>query len=62
MCENFNDLSKNIYFSSSSNLPFKVEGKIEISMFCGHVNVEVLNSWLKQKEVYFVLYQIQETY
>ena len=35
---------------------------LEIPMFDGQVNVEVLNSWLKQLEVYFGLYQIREEY
>ena len=48
-------------FSSSSNVPFKVEVKLEISMYDGQTNVEVLDSWLKQLEVYFRLYRIQET-
>jgi hypothetical protein len=56
-----NDSGKNHSFSSSSHIPFKVEEKIEIPMYDGQINVEVLNSWLKQLEVYFGLYQIQET-
>jgi hypothetical protein len=47
--------------SSSSSVPFKVEAKLEIPMFNGQTNVEALDSWLKQLEVYFGLYQIQET-
>jgi hypothetical protein len=47
--------------SSSSSVPFKVEEKLEIPMFNGQTNVEALDSWLKQLEVYFGLYQIQET-
>jgi hypothetical protein len=47
-------------FSSSSSVPFKVEVKLEIPMFDGQTNVEALDSWLKQLEVYFGLYQIQE--
>jgi hypothetical protein len=46
---------------SSSNTPFKVEAKLEIPTYDGQVNVEKLNSWLKQLEVYFDLYQIKET-
>jgi hypothetical protein len=34
-------------FSSSSDVPFKVEERIEIPMFNGKTNVEDLNSWLK---------------
>jgi hypothetical protein len=45
-------------FSSSSNIPFKVETKLEIPMFDGQTNAEALDSWLKQLEVYFGLYQI----
>jgi hypothetical protein len=48
-------------FSSSSNIPFKVEAKFEITMFDGQTNVEFLDGWLKQLEVYFGLYQVQET-
>ena len=58
--KNLKDLGKIKSFSSSSNLPFKVEAKLEIPMYDGQVNVEVLNRWLKQMEVYFVLYQVQE--
>lgn len=54
------DSGKNINFPSTSSV-FKVESKLEIPMFDGQVNVEVLNSWLKKIEVYFGLYQIQET-
>ena len=46
-------------FSSSSNVPFKVEAKLEIPMFDGQTNVEVLDSYLQQLEVYFGLYRIQ---
>jgi hypothetical protein len=35
-------------FYSSSSVPFKVEEKLEIPMFNGKTNVEVLDSWLKQ--------------
>ena len=54
------DLGKIHNFSPSSNVPFKVEVKLEISMYDGQVNVEVFSSWLKQLEVYFGLYQIPE--
>ena len=54
------DSSKNNNFSSSSNVPFKVEVKLQISMFDGQVNSKVLNNWLKQMEDYFSLYQVQE--
>jgi hypothetical protein len=47
-------------FYSYLSAPFKVEVKIGIPTFDGQVNVEVLSSWLKQMEVYFGLYQIQE--
>jgi hypothetical protein len=57
----YNDLGKNHSFSSSSHIPFKVEEKLEIPMYDGQINVEVLDNWLKQLEVYFGLYQIQET-
>jgi hypothetical protein len=59
--EKLGDLSKNNSLPSSSNIPFKVEEKLEIPMYDGQVNVEKLNSWLKQLEVYFGLYQIKET-
>jgi hypothetical protein len=51
------------FFSSSSHVPFKFEEKLEIPMYDGQINVEVpevLNNWLKQMDVYFGLYQIQE--
>jgi hypothetical protein len=57
----YNDSCKNHVFFFIFHIPFKVEEKLEIPMYDGQINVEVLNSWLKQMEVYFGLYQIQET-
>jgi len=42
------DLGKNNVFSPYSSIPFKVEVKLEIPMYDGQVNAEVLNNWLKQ--------------
>jgi hypothetical protein len=53
------DLSKNNTFASSFDIAFKVEVKLEISMFGGQVNTKVLNRW-KQMEVSFGPYQVQE--
>lgn len=39
---------------------FKVEAELKIPMYDSQVNVEILNSWLKQLEVYFGLYQTKE--
>ena len=50
--ENSEDSGKNNNFSSSSNVPVKVEAKLEIPMFDGQVSSEVLNRWLKQIKVY----------
>jgi len=47
--------------SSTSSVPFKVEVNLEIPIFNGQTNDEALYSWLKQLEVYFGLYKIQET-
>jgi hypothetical protein len=58
--ETLGNLRNDNIFSSSSSIPFKVEAKLEIPMFDGKTNVEALDSWLKQLEVYFDLYQIQE--
>jgi hypothetical protein len=54
-----NYLGKNHSFSSFSHIPFKVEAKLEIPMYDGQINAKVLDSWLKQLDVYFGLYHIQ---
>jgi hypothetical protein len=47
--------------SSSFIVPFKFESNLDIWMFDGQVNVDFLNIWLKQMEVNFGFYRIQET-
>lgn len=47
-------------FSLSSSTPFKVEAKLEIPSYDGQIDIERLNSWLKQLEVYFSVYKIKE--
>jgi hypothetical protein len=42
-------------------IPFKIEAKVEIATYNGHVDAKKLNSLLKQLEVYFGFYQIKET-
>jgi hypothetical protein len=59
--EMLGNLGNDINFSSSSSVPFKVEVKLQIPMFNGETNAKALDSWLKQLEVYFGIYQIQET-
>lgn len=39
--------------SSSNQVPFKVETKVDIPTFGEEVDAKMLNNWLKQLEVYF---------